>query len=544
MDLSSVGPRRTLPAPARPHIGLGPGPPLRLEAECRTGLETVGGPALAWQAPAVMRSVRPWHRLQWRLTLAYAGATLAATVLLFFALLMALGYLLLRTEFPVIAMAEEALAFAPRLAPALVSRPPDVAVLQEQLSREFARVRSTGLPKGPIEVKLEVAGPRQGVARVFDSSGGEVLTLSVEPEGLVRVAESARTDEETVLLERALSGASEPEHLASRGEDGGSFFAAPIRGQDGRVLGAVVVRLDAPFAMSDFAASVVRVITSSGVVLALLSGLASLLFGAFVTRRLVRRLQPMIDATGAWARGDFEAVARVPGADELAALAEHLNQMAGELRTLVALRQELAASEERNRLARDLHDTVKQRLFATAMQLGAARTLLPRNPEKVEAHLVQAGELVGESQRDLMAILRQLRPSAQRESWTVQLSREVETWSRRTGISAETHLSEDALPAHVAEALTRIVQEGLANIARHSGASRARVSLERAGPSRYTLEIEDDGRGLPATRSGGMGLDIMRERAEALPGGGFSIGSEERKGVRLQVIFNAQADGS
>jgi signal transduction histidine kinase len=165
-------------------------------------------------------------------------------------------------------------------------------------------------------------------------------------------------------------------------------------------------------------------------------------FGAFITRRLVRRLQPMIEATGAWARGDFEAVARVSGEDELAALAEHLNKMAGELSTLVALRQELAASEERNRLARDLHDTVKQRLFATTMQLGAARTLLPRHPEKAEAHLVQASELVGGSQRDLMAILRQLRPSAQRESWTERLSREVEAWSTRTGIQAETRLSE------------------------------------------------------------------------------------------------------
>ncbi|WP_233261657.1 sensor histidine kinase [Vitiosangium sp. GDMCC 1.1324] len=491
-----------------------------------------------------MHSVRPWHRLQWRLTLAYAGATLGATVLIFFVLLMGLGYLLLHTDLPVIGMAEEAQKIASRLAPALESRPPDVATLEGQIAKEFARARSTDLPQGPLEVKLEVAGPRQGVARVVDSAGGEVLTLSVEPEGLVRSAALARTAEETVLLERALSGASEPERLASRGEDGDSCFAAPIRSQDGRVLGAVVVRLDAPFGMGDFAAAAVRVIASSGVMLALLSGLASLLFGAFITRRLVRRLQPMIDATGAWARGDFEAVARVPGGDELAALAEHLNQMAGELRTLVALRQELAASEERNRLARDLHDTVKQRLFATAMQLGAARTLLPRNLEKAEAHLAQASELVGGSQRDLMAILRQLRPSAQRESWTVQLSREVETWSRRTGISAETRLSEDALPAPVAEALTRIVQEGLANIARHSGASLARVSLERAGASRYTLEIEDNGRGLPATRSGGMGLDIMRERAEALPGGSFSLGSGERKGVRLQVTFKAQADGS
>ncbi|WP_239015392.1 sensor histidine kinase [Archangium violaceum] len=492
-----------------------------------------------------MRSIRPWHRLQWRLTLAYAGATLGATVLLFFVLLMGLGYLVLHTDLLVIGMAEEALRVAPRLAPAMERNPPDVAALEGQIAQAFARARSPEPPAGPLEVRLEVAGPREGVARVFDSAGAEVLTLSVEQGSQVRgVAASARTGEETVLLERALSGSIEPERLALRREDGAICFAAPIRSQGGRVLGAIVMRLDAPFGMSAFAAAAVGVIASSGVVLALLSGLASLLFGAFITRRLVRRLQPMIEAAGAWARGDFEAVARVPGGDELAALAEHLNQMAGELRTLVALRQELAASEERNRLARDLHDTVKQRLFATAMQLGAARTLLPRNPEKAEAHLVQANELVGGSQRDLMAILRQLRPSAQREPWTEQLSREVETWSRRTGISAETRLSEDALPAPVAEALTRIIQEGLSNVARHSGASRARVSLERAGSSRYTLEIEDDGRGLSAPRSGGMGLDIMRERAEALPGGCFSLGSGDRKGVRIQVTFNAQADGS
>jgi NarL family two-component system sensor histidine kinase LiaS len=255
---------------------------------------------------------------------------------------------------------------------------------------------------------------------------------------------------------------------------------------------------------------------------------------------LLAGLRPLTSAADAWSKGELDVVASVPPGDELAVLADRLNQMAGQLRAVVGLRQELAAREERDRLARDLHDTVKQHLFAAAMQLGAAKAHLQRQPERAEACLTEASELVGTSQRELVSLLQELRPRALRGPWPEPLRQQVESWSARTGISADVRLDAGPMSPTTAEALLRILQEALANVARHSGASRVRVWLGSTGPERQALVVEDDGRGLPTERRGGMGLDIMRERAEALPGGHFRLApGEALPGLRVEAEFTS-----
>jgi signal transduction histidine kinase len=119
--------------------------------------------------------------------------------------------------------------------------------------------------------------------------------------------------------------------------------------------------------------------------------------------------------------------------------------MASELQQLVALRQNLATAEERNRLARELHDTVKQQVFATTMQVGAARVLVDRDPALAQARLTEAERLAHGAQRELTAILEQLRPGSysrphsSANSFEVALQSYVSDWSRQNDIVVHAH---------------------------------------------------------------------------------------------------------
>jgi signal transduction histidine kinase len=472
------------------------------------------------------------------------GATLGLALLLVVVLLALAGNYLLRSQGMAVDVAAEALGKAGSLAPALAATPPDVDAMERILFRELAQGETP--PPSPqenaLEVEIRLGGPGAGTVGVLDSKGAPLMAVDFSGAGVARAEGFSPTAEEAVLVRRALSGVTAPESLGLRGDNGGLVAAVPVRDEQGHVLGAVVARMKPPMRPKDFVGSVLGFILALGVPLVLLGTAVGLVVGALSARRLLAGLRPLTSAADAWARGELDVVATVPPGDELAVLADRLNQMAGQLRAVVGLRQELAAREERDRLARDLHDTVKQHLFAAAMQLGAAKAHLQRQPERAEACLTEASELVGTSQRELVSLLQELRPRALGGPWPEPLRQQVESWSVRTGIAADVRLDAGPLPPATAEALLRILQEALANVARHSGASRVRVCLESTGPGRHALVVEDDGRGLPSERRGGMGLDIMRERAEALPGGHFRLSSGETlPGLRVETTFATSA---
>ncbi len=490
---------------------------------------------------ASMRPLRPWQRLQWRLTLACVGATLGLALLLVVVLLALAGNYLLRSQGMAVDVAAEALAKAGGLAPALAARPPDVDAMERILSRELGQAEAPPpSQENALEVEIRLGGPGAGTVGVLDAKGAPLMAVDFSGAGVSRAEGFSPSAEEAVLITRALSGVTAPESLGLRGDNGGLVAAVPVRDGAGHVLGAVVARMKPPMRPRDFVGSVLGFVLALGVPLVLLGTAVGLVVGALSARRLLAGLRPLTSAADAWSKGELDVVASVPPGDELAVLADRLNQMAGQLRAVVGLRQELAAREERDRLARDLHDTVKQHLFAAAMQLGAAKAHLQRQPERAEACLTEASELVGTSQRELVSLLQELRPRALGGPWPEPLRQQVESWSARTGIAADVRLDAGPLPPSTAEALLRILQEALANVARHSGASRVRVWLGSTGPERQALVVEDDGRGLPAERRGGMGLDIMRERAEALPGGHFRLApGEALPGLRVEAAFTS-----
>jgi NarL family two-component system sensor histidine kinase LiaS len=201
--------------------------------------------------------------------------------------------------------------------------------------------------------------------------------------------------------------------------------------------------------------------------------------------------------------------------------------MAEQIQTLLASRQALAVVEERNRLARDLHDTVKQHVFANALLVRAARKQLDRDPDAARARLEEAEQLAEQTQQELINLIGALRPAALADKGLMGMLRAyVEEWSQRTGITVDLRAQGERLtPLDTEEAYYRVAQEALTNVARHSGASHVEIQLAW---TEKTLEmiIRDDGQGFVVEESAGKGLGLasMRERVEAL-GGALTISS-------------------
>ena len=266
-----------------------------------------------------------------------------------------------------------------------------------------------------------------------------------------------------------------------------------------------------------------------------------LVFGYFTARGLTRRVRAVAEASAAWSAGDFSRTLPDRSADELGDLARRLNAMAAQLQTLVDTRQALAVSEERNRLALELHDSVKQQAFAASANLAAARAWLARDAGEADHRLAEAEQLLDGLRQELAALILDLRPPAlDGRSLPDALHAFAADWSRQTGLAVDVQVVGDTRVGPAVElALLRIVQESLANSLRHSGATHVGVTLTLADP--VTLIIVDDGRGFkPAEASQGIGLQSMRERVTAL-GGTLDIDSAAQSGTRLSAQIPAQA---
>ncbi len=264
-------------------------------------------------------------------------------------------------------------------------------------------------------------------------------------------------------------------------------------------------------------------------------GLASSIFLAgWVTRRLNR----IARAATAWSRGDFSDRIADPSRDELGGLSALLDRMALDLKGLLRSRAQLATLAERQRLARDLHDTVKQKAFALNMQLATARRVLGDTPgaERLE----QAQRLTQQIQQELVQILDEMHASDAELPLAERLRTRATEWSHTSGMALAFDLADvPALATAFEDSLLRIVDEALSNVLRHSGANRVDISLRREA-ERVCLAIADNGQGTPDEPASGMGLRNMRERAQALPGGRFELDASPDRGTRVTVSFLAE----
>lgn len=267
-------------------------------------------------------------------------------------------------------------------------------------------------------------------------------------------------------------------------------------------------------------------------------------FGLISTRGLVYRIRRLAAITTQFANGDYQQRVQVSRRDEFGQLEEQFNRMAQQLVESITQQQALAGQNarlaERGRIARDLHDSIKQQVFAVSMQLGAALALLDQQREVARHHLEEAEMLAYHVQQELTTLIQELRPLAlQGKGLKLALQDYVPAWSRQHGIAARLHMRNiEMLPEEVEEALWRVTQEALSNCARHSHASEVEVALScEAGM--VMLSISDNGQGFERVEGAagdacGVGLHSMQERMEAL-GGTITIQSKPAEGTRVSA---------
>ncbi len=232
--------------------------------------------------------------------------------------------------------------------------------------------------------------------------------------------------------------------------------------------------------------------------------------------------------------------------DEIALLTSIADQVgvAVENAWLYQQSRQLAVMEERQRLARDLHDSVTQSLYSLVLFAETGRrTNQAGDQETTETHLTQLSQTAQDALKEMRLLVYELRPLALEEDGLVQsIQKRLEAVERRAGVKA--HLLADALielPLSVENELYYIIQEALNNALKHASATSITVNIQ-ADEKQVIVEISDNGVGFNsnAQAAGGMGLVNMRERTEKLVGN-LQIVSEPNEGTTVQVTIQKEA---
>ncbi len=201
--------------------------------------------------------------------------------------------------------------------------------------------------------------------------------------------------------------------------------------------------------------------------------------------------------------------------------------------------RQLAALEERQKLARELHDSVSQVLYGIALGARTARALLKRDPGKVEEPLEYISSLAEAGLAEMRALIFELRPETLQQSGLVAaLSKQIEVMRSRHHLKVEMSLGQEPeVSFEVKEAIYRVAQEAFHNVVKHARARQISIALA-SGQGLLKMEIRDDGVGFDTTAEfpGHLGLRSMRERVE-LAKGEFSLESLPGQGTAIKVAF-------
>jgi PAS domain S-box-containing protein len=230
--------------------------------------------------------------------------------------------------------------------------------------------------------------------------------------------------------------------------------------------------------------------------------------------------------------------------EELRLLNAELEQRVAE-RTAELKEQYVRAAtlEERQRLARDLHDVVSQTLFSASVMAETLPRLWERDPEQVRQGLGELHRLTRGALAEMRALLLELRPEAMGKTTLADLLGHLaNALTGRTQV--EVSLTTEpipTLPTEIRVGLYRIAQEALNNVVKHARARRVEITLVPiAEGARVQLRIRDDGRGFDAASvpPGRLGLGIMRERADAI-GAALALHSQPGAGTEVLVTWPA-----
>lgn len=481
----------------------------------------------------IKRFFRPFRQLQGKLTLSYM-LTSVVTFLLIEVIIIGTALLIISLNvqtFILNALKQE----SSQAAPYFVHGSPD----HEELASWLHIINGNLLSQGPFTQYHPI------FLSVVDTQGQILASVGTQPVPAGNPISALLSPQNRANLHAVLNDGKGT--TSTVGSEAGDTLVAmtPIVGERGNVQGALVMKMGQPDRLQ-LASEFLRFIIISVVVITTIAALAGMVFGYLTARGLTRRLKGLATAADRWSRGDFSALAHDASEDELGQTARQLNRMAEQLQNLLQARQKLATLEERNRLARDLHDSVKQQVFAIAMQIAATKVLLKRDVDAAEARLNESQKLVQQAQQELTSLIRELRSVALEGKGLVAALRELLTeWTRQTDIVANLYVEDvQTLSLSVEEALFRVAQEALANVARHSKATLVQMTLT-TGDDTVTLSVADNGQGFDTTRQGGLGVGLlsMQERMKAL-GGDVQLESTPGKGTRVVAYCKRLAAGT
>ncbi|WP_440896279.1 histidine kinase [Amphibacillus sp. Q70] len=252
-------------------------------------------------------------------------------------------------------------------------------------------------------------------------------------------------------------------------------------------------------------------------------------------------------------RGNYSSRFRLEEPGEVSRIGTELNELAQKLDDQVHYLQRLADEkaayaerahkiatiEERQRLARDLHDSVSQQLFALTMMSKAVVRGIERHPEKVQQQVADLAETAMKAQTEMRALLLHLRPiHLSDQSLSDGIHNLIAELKTKSEIDFQVNIDQvNKLPRFTEEHIFRIIQEGLSNTLRHADATKVKIVLSHE-PEHLFVHLADNGKGFDWTladqKKTSYGLKTMRERSEEI-GGQFNLRTKKGDGTYIDI---------
>lgn len=478
-----------------------------------------------------LRGAAPFVRLWLNLWIAFAAAS-TFLVLAFFSVYLSVMHLTLRKDF-----LEEALVDLQQEAPLfeaiLAAGTPDERVVEgiqayfrEKNLRELAEAEeSSGFKPEWLAVAWTV--PVYGL--------GKYETIESR-------APNAARDDFRGALSSALARCAAGGESVSEADGRRLVVAVPLR-QPGGGHGAIAYGMsmprlkfaDLPRFYSVFVPETLK-----------LFGLLGLGAGGILAVLIGRKVGKLRKATEGFLAGRFDVGGLKPGGDEIGMLSAAVIRLGAALPSLLDDRRQRGAWEERGRIAAELHDNLKQELFALSLNAEALAAGFPEDDPRGEAASALRAAL-NETTRSLDRMIKAFGPQDVLDvDLEAVVAAELSKWKAAGSFERySVEVDSGCGDAAVRQAVALVAREAIANAARHARAREVRVAVRRDADGGTVLTVRDDGKGLDRDWTGGFGTSLMRARARER-GGSVSIWNAPEGGAELVARFpgpGTKADG-
>jgi two-component system, NarL family, sensor histidine kinase LiaS len=286
---------------------------------------------------------------------------------------------------------------------------------------------------------------------------------------------------------------------------------------------------------------------------AIVSFIVSVYVGFRSSGDLKQRMDYLSVLITQFANGNYQSKIYFNEGDELTRIGNELNELGEKLQNQVKSLQRLADEkaelaksahksaviEERQRIARDLHDAVSQQLFALTMMSEASIKQVEHNPDVAKKQMVEVANAAHQAQSEMRALLLHLRPvHLSGDPLPKGIQKLVEELKQKSQIDFQLEVDETLKLSEAAEEhVFRIIQESLSNILRHANATEVRIEVVKRGAELF-MHIADNGKGfdlsIDSEKKTSYGLKTMKERSEEL-GGTFTIRSNTDEGTYIDI---------